>query len=147
MRNFIRHPSDIPIEIALEEVVANQTEYLRNISRGGLSFRSRVPLRAGDTIKIKIPLVKPLFEALGRVAWCLKCKGDEHYEVGVAFLAEEDAFRARMVEQVCHIEHYKNRVLEKEGRVLNSEEAASEWIRHYATGFPDPGANGPGGST
>jgi len=142
MRNFIRHPSDIPIEIELEEVVANRTEYLKNISRGGLSFNSKVPVQSGSTIKIKIPLVKPLFEALGRVAWCLKCKGDAHYEVGVAFLAEEDAFRARMVEQVCHIEHYKNMVLEKEGRVLNSEQAALEWIQRYATGFPTPGPNG-----
>jgi len=138
MRNFIRHPSDIPIEIELEEIVANRTEYLKNISRGGLSFSSKVPLPGGSTIKIKIPLVKPLFEAVGRVAWCLKCKGEERYEVGVAFLAEEDAFRARMVEQVCHIEHYKNVVFEKEGRVLNGEEAALEWIRRYATGFPNP---------
>ena len=45
-------------------------------------------------------------------------------------------FRARMVEQVCHIEQYKHQVLKKEGRKLSGEEAALEWIQKYAPQFP-----------
>ena len=57
--------------------------------------------------------------------------------MGVEFLDRDDSFRARMVEQVCHIEQYKRQVLETEGRVLNGEQAAKEWIRRYAASFPN----------
>lgn len=41
-----------------------------------------------------------------------------------------------MVEQLCHIEHYKAEVLAREGRQLDGEQAAREWIRKFAHGFP-----------
>jgi hypothetical protein len=50
--------------------------------------------------------------------------------------------RARMVEQVCHIENYKKVVYQAEGRLLTAEEAAMEWISKYASQFPDPGPEG-----
>ncbi len=133
-RLFIRHPSDIPIEIQMENVVSHRTEYLNNISFGGLSFKSKIYLEKGTIIKIKIPLVRPVFEAKGEVVWCEK-KGD-YYNVGVEFLDVDSAFKARMIEQICHIEHYKKEVYEKEGRNLTGEEAALEWIQKYAEKFP-----------
>ena len=42
----------------------------------------------------------------------------------------------RMVEQVCHIEHWKKEIREKEGRELTGEQAAMEWIKKYAKDFP-----------
>ena len=45
-------------------------------------------------------------------------------------------FRARMVEQVCHIEQYRHEILKNEGRKLSSEAAALEWIQKYAPLFP-----------
>ena len=56
--------------------------------------------------------------------------------MGVSFVDPDDAFRTRMVEQICHIEHYKKEILEKEGRELTGEEAALEWIKRYAGRFP-----------
>jgi hypothetical protein len=53
----------------------------------------------------------------------------------VEFIESKDAFRIRMVEQICHIEHYKNEIREKEGRLLNGREAALEWINKYAGSF------------
>ena len=41
-----------------------------------------------------------------------------------------------MVEQICHIEHYKSEVLAREGRHLDGEQAAREWIQKFAHGFP-----------
>ena len=41
-----------------------------------------------------------------------------------------------MVEQLCHIEHYRNEVNRKEGRDISSEEAATEWIAQFADKFP-----------
>lgn len=134
-RKFIRHPSDIPIEISLQDVVTNNIEYLNNIGIGGLSFKSKVALNLDTIIRIKIPLIHPIFEATGRVCWCEET--EEFFNVGVEFLEIDSAFRVRMVEQVCHIEHYKKEVSKKEGRDLSGEEAAVEWIKKYAKLFPD----------
>ena len=41
-----------------------------------------------------------------------------------------------MIEQICHIEHYRHEIEQVEGRKLNSEEAAREWIQRYASEFP-----------
>ena len=47
-----------------------------------------------------------------------------------------------MVEQVCQIEHYRREVLRVEGRVLDAESAAVEWIGRYAAEFSTMGSNG-----
>lgn len=134
MRSFIRHPSNIPIDFQLEDLVVEGNEYLKNVSVGGLAFNSKSSLDVGSIIRVKIPLVEPVFQALGRVSWCRP--EDDHFEVGIEFLDENDTFRARMVEQICHIEEYKQDVLKNEGRKLTGEEAASEWIQRYAIKFP-----------
>ena len=135
MREYIRHPSDIPIQFQIDELAINDTEYLNNVSFGGLSFRSKVRVKAGTVIAIKIPFVQPSFEAHARVKWCRK-RG-EHFNVGAVFIDSEEAFQARMVEQICHIEHYKREVELKEGRHLTGEQAALEWINRYADKFPE----------
>jgi hypothetical protein len=134
MRSYIRHPSTVPLDFQLEELVKGGTDYLKNVSHGGLSFYSKTYLEPGSTIHLKIPLVKPIFEALGQVTWCNQ-EGN-CFEVGVSFLDQDDMFRARMVEQICHIEEYKKKVFEDEGRRLTGEEAAKEWIAKHATDFP-----------
>ena len=71
-----------------------------------------------------------------KVAWC---RETEHgYELGVEFLDQDDAFRARMVEQICHIETYREQVQQTEHRDLSPEQAAHEWISKFAEEFPDP---------
>lgn len=134
MRSFIRHPSDIPIDFQLEELVTEGNDYLRNVSHGGLAFIAKVALPPGTTVRIKIPLIQPVFQAIGKVAWCHPY--NHEFEIGIQFLDESDNFRARMVEQICHIEQYKQEALEKEGRHLSGEQAAVEWIEKYANEFP-----------
>ena len=68
------------------------------------------------------------------IIWCQKTT--DHFVIGAKFLDKDDMFKARMVEQVCYIEHYKKEVLRKEGRSLSTEEAAQEWIKKYAKDFP-----------
>ena len=41
-----------------------------------------------------------------------------------------------MIEQICHIEHYRKEVERLEGRALSAHEAAGEWISKYAGDFP-----------
>ena len=135
MRSFIRHPSDIPIEYQADDNNAGVSqERLNDVSAGGLSFSSSLEMSPGTLITIRISTVEPGFEARAQVAWCQPI--GEEFVVGVAFTEPDDLFRVRMVEQLCHIEHYKAEVLAREGRQLNGEQAAREWVRKFAHQFP-----------
>lgn len=134
MRSYIRHPSDIPIEFQQGSVATAATQTLVDVSCGGLSFVTQSPIETASVITVRICYVEPAFEAPCRVTWCRR--GQDEFLIGVEFLHAEDEYRARMVEQVCHIEHYKKEVLELEGRVLTGEQAAREWIRKFAKDFP-----------
>ncbi len=133
MRKFIRHPADIPIEFNVQDIKIKKDSF-NNISLGGLAFSSQERIEIGRLIDVHIPTVTPAFSAAGRVAWCRKRK--EGYEVGIQFVDIEDAYRVRMVEQICHIEHYKKEIFESQGRLLSGEEAAMEWISKFASRFP-----------
>lgn len=136
-RQYIRHPSDIPIIYKpVDKGGSHKKKCLRNISVGGLSFRTDHPLETGTSLEITIDLTRPVFKGNATVVWCRK--HEEHYDVGVQFVDENTGTRARIVEQVCHIEHYKQDMLEAEGRNLSGEEAAMEWIRKHAEDFPRP---------
>jgi|GEM_PF-107554 len=148
MRQFIRHPSDIPIAYCLGQAKKTieverksdpsveffASDRLRDVSRGGLCFNADCPVRKGTPIHIEIAIEQPAYAADGTVAWC-RPEGD-HFAVGVQFNEPSTRYSVRMVEQVCHIEHYRFNILEKEGRDLTSEEAASEWVEKYAAQFP-----------
>lgn len=137
-RQFIRHPVEIPIQIRAdsEPVAAPQQGY--NLSLGGLALRSPRRFACGDLVELCIEFVRPPFQTKARVAWCRS--RNHSFELGVEFLDAEDAFHARMVEQVCHIERYKREVHAREGRSLGTDEAALEWIAKYAADFPSPAA-------
>ncbi|MOA51515.1 hypothetical protein D3C78_1746750 [compost metagenome] len=45
-------------------------------------------------------------------------------------------FRARMVEQICHIEHYRRKQERELGAPLPAERTALEWIAQHAANFP-----------
>lgn len=141
-RHFIRHPSDIPIEILFSRPASKSSDKtgsqkeLNNISYGGLSFSTEQPLRKGDILSVRIAISSRIFEAQGAVSWCKP--QDSQYLIGIEFLDQDDAFMARMVEQICHIEHYKHEVYEKEGRSLSSKAASLEWIEKFASKFPNP---------
>ena len=134
MRNFIRHPADIPIKIIKNGSEDCYRQPLRDISIGGLRCWFNEPLAIGAEIIIIIDLVEPVLEIPGRVIWCRAV--DDSYELGIEYQGEEDVYRLRMVEQICHIEHYRNEILLREGRNISSEQAAREWIVKFAGDFP-----------
>ncbi|MEP5766493.1 MAG: PilZ domain-containing protein [Halieaceae bacterium] len=152
MRKFIRHPTCVPIDIAVDESQAyadgeavaesqppaepeaNMVSMV-NISAGGLAFTLLHPISIGSRMNISMPQVWPDYAASGSVAWCREVS--EGFEVGVEFTDVEEAFKARMVAQFCQIEDYRRDMREKQGRMLSSEEAAREWIVQYAADFAD----------
>ena len=146
MRQFIRHPTDIPISLvksaqsqqkdsALDSAGEDEQAKLLNISQGGLACTTARPFAVGEHIRASIRIRDQSYAVFVQVMWCHY--DDLGYEVGLRFLNAEDAFTTRMVEQICHIEHYKREVYITEGRVLTAEQAAAEWITQFAKSFPD----------
>lgn len=133
-RTFVRHPSEVAIRIHSEGVPRHASRRMQNISEGGLSCRSEEPLQVGCRVSVTIPIVSPPFVAAGEVVWCRHSHAC--FELGIQFLEEESAYAARMVEQLCYIERYRHEIMLREGRMLDSDAAAVEWIEKYAADFP-----------
>jgi len=153
MRRFVRHPAEIPIEleehgrrsrcgtvaqagarsIARSGVQSGLSSRLQNLSAGGLCCEVDRFIAEGTAIQIRIPVVNPDYTGQGVVVWCRP--QNSHYEVGIEFEQEEEAFKSRMVEQVCLIEQYRKRIRAAEGREIDGEQAAREWIARYAGEF------------
>jgi hypothetical protein len=137
-RKYIRHPADVPIQVSVDLIgddtddAADQT--LTNLSLGGLSFISSKPLDLLATVQVSIPILEQDSHLKGKVVWCEKTS--EGFEIGLQFEGKSDVFQLRMIEQICHIEHYRKEIKLVEGRELSSEEAAREWISKYADEFP-----------
>jgi len=137
MRQFIRHPVDVPIEVLCFPDSGYVQSSTHDVSFGGLAFFSDTAIEPERIIALRIPVLRPAFEVTeALVAWC-KDTGSK-YAVGVKFPDAEEAFRVRMIEQICHIESYRRDVAQREGRQLTTEEAAGEWIGRYASSFPNP---------
>lgn len=138
VRQFIRHPADIPIQITAAH--GRLRSRSRNLGNGGLALKTRQALEPGQVVELLIAIVRPAFKTQASVVWCRT--RDAGFEVGVEFLASDALYRARMVEQVCHIESYRARIRESEGRELTADQAAMEWIAKYASDFPEIDTNG-----
>ena len=109
-------------------------ETLTNISLGGLSFLSQQAVDVFQRVRVCIPLIKEDNFIEGQVVWCEKARNG--YEIGLEFDSSKEVFRLRMIEQICHIEHYRKEIERQEGRKLSTNEAAKEWISQYAGDFP-----------
>ncbi len=136
IRKYIRHPSDVPIQVVLDRVeIENEDDTtVTNVSLGGLSFVSHQALDILEKVQVCIPILEKDNYLSGTVVWCEK--SSDGYEVGLEFESSKEVFRLRMIEQICHIEHYRKEVERQHGRQLNTEEAAKEWISQYAGDFP-----------
>ncbi|MDQ7988450.1 MAG: PilZ domain-containing protein [Candidatus Dactylopiibacterium sp.] len=138
-RGYLRHPSEMPIRIVCGQgaacpLGAGGTPHLTNVSLGGLACEADTPLVPGSEVTVEIVVAGEAFRARGAVRWCRPHA--QVFELGIEFMAREDAYAARMVEQLCYIERYRREVHEREGREIDSSTAALEWIRLHAASFP-----------
>jgi hypothetical protein len=139
IRKYIRHPVDMPIRVRaesaddLDDDSSDQT--ITNLGLGGLALLSPHPLEVLERVRVIIPVLNRDNQLSGNVAWCEKT--DRGYEIGIEFERSRDAYRLRMIEQICHIEHYRKEVERLEGRQLSPQQAAEEWIASYAEDFPE----------
>ncbi len=139
MRRFLRHPSDLPVELVLRKQAFLPRQRLHNISLGGVACNSTRSYRRGTAIELRIPLFGEQARYPGVVAWSRRQA--EHYLVGICFIDEDTLFRARMVEQVCQIEHFRRQRERELGEPQSIDSIAHEWIAAHAADFPDLHAN------
>lgn len=137
MRNYIRHPTSIPIHVSAGQYDKARVK-ANNLSAGGLSFITDIPVKVGSVVDLLIPCVSPDYQGEGIIVW-RRSQEPQGYEVGVRFANDDEYFRVRMVEQVCQIEEYRQQLAEV-GRNLTTEEAALEWIKRFAADFDESDA-------
>ena len=133
-REYIRHPSEVPLLIMPYSTREQLNLQVNNVSEGGLSFDSPVEFHINAVVKIKIPSMKPVFKVNAVVQWCRQLQG--RFELGVQFLDQDDAFRVRMVEQACHISEYRKAAQQVTGRRMTWNKASMEWIEKNGGNFP-----------
>lgn len=124
----------MPVELILRRQANIPRQRLHNISLGGVACNSNRGFRRGTSIEMHIPLLGEQARYPGIVAWCRRQATD--YLVGIAFTDEDTLFRARMVEQVCQIEHYRHVIEQQCGKPVAIEQCAREWIAQHAAQFP-----------
>jgi len=80
----------------------------------------------------------PLAWFCGVVVWCRTLDRVEaaRHAYGVEFSDTQAIRRARLMEQICHIEAYREIQRVRFGRQLTSNQAVEEWIARYASRFP-----------
>ncbi|MCX4191473.1 PilZ domain-containing protein [Methylophaga sp. OBS1] len=132
LRQYIRHPSSIPISYRLGQ--RHHIQPARDISQGGLCFTSQERALVGESIFVEIKCGRPGFSAEGIVRWC--SREGRKYLIGVGFRDRAVQYAMRMVEQVCHIEAFRHRLEQETGVKLTSEQAAFRWIAENAADFP-----------
>lgn len=133
---FIHHPHGFPLEykrVWFADMLETQDEPEK--SDIGLIFRSDKYFRPGSTIELTIPLRNEIEKFRGKVVMVRSAA--EYFEIGLWLKHRSDASRARIVEQICHIEAYLQEKKYREGPyALNRDKAAAEWITKYASTVP-----------
>ncbi len=129
---YLQHPSNAAIEFLTQHSALKTQDYLPL----GLICNQDEAYAMGTEICIKHPQLPDDLPIKGIVVWCRR--QNSGYQVGLGFRTEEDLYRIRMFEQLCHIQLYQKE-MRSSGRKISTERAAQEWIEEYAAHFPSDG--------
>ncbi|GAB3483250.1 energy transducer TonB [Marinomonas epiphytica] len=130
---FVEHPNELPLNVTAIEDQPFPPISKDRLGFVGITYLTHDAFDSGRSVQITLEEIDPNFCVRGRVAWCQQ--QDSGYLIAIEFPSEEDCYSVRMVEQLSHIESYR-RNAKNEGRRLNYNEAASEWIQKFAASFP-----------
>lgn len=130
---FVAHPKDIPLHIEEVSTQSFQANAMETNGFAGIICLTPQAYNPGQCVQLKLAEIDPNFCVTGRIVWCDK-EADE-FRVAIEFPCKDDCYCVRMVEQLSHIEHYR-RQAKQQGRRLNFNDAAAEWIQKFAASFP-----------
>ncbi len=134
--SFIHHPAEVPIKL----VVSDNQFPLQSIDESacmGVYIHTSTRYVVNSCVEVEINVQTPAFFAKGYICSSEPIQDGIGYETGIVFDCPKTAFAVRMIEQVCHIEQYRQQVSLTEGRELTSDSAAIEWITQHAASFPE----------
>jgi c-di-GMP-binding flagellar brake protein YcgR len=147
-RHFIRHPVCLPLSYQViekgpkkdlktdskkdQEDVRSQTT---NISLGGLLFPSKHSIDPESRIVIKMPFENKVFNVKAQVVRCMLNSETKLYDIAVNFLRTQEAFKAKMIEQIYLIAGYRDMLRIQSGKEVSLEEASRKWIKRYSARF------------
>lgn len=134
-QGFIKHPSDIPLDFSVEPSPSYASAQMLNVHDGGMVFETRRSLPIGAKIHLTVNLRGAALNLQGVITHCISV-AESRCDVGVQFEEDNEHYAMRMIEQACHIEHYRQLLSETSGRELTEDEAAAEWIARFAAYFP-----------
>jgi hypothetical protein len=138
---FIEHPCDQPLSLRRIKTAGKNFNSDHYHVCGGISLITRQTFKPGTIIEIRTRIRGEATSFKGRILWIKEYKGRTS-QLGVVFEDTEQAYMARMIEQLCYIEHYRRKQY-SEGRRLATHEAANEWIARHSHCFPQIGASTP----
>lgn len=135
-QGFIKHPEDIPLDYSVDAEQKQQfvNVQMLNVHDGGMVFGACSPVPIGVKINIRVSINGEELSLCGVVTHCIQLD-DDHCDIGVQFKQDNEHYAMRMIEQACHIEHYR-KAWSAHGRKLTEDEAAKEWIARFAPSFP-----------
>ena len=133
MTPFIEHPRCVPVSLC-----ATSARPFRNVNsasrhNGGIELFSHLGYMPGTALEVRVCIEGQQLCYRGLVVW--RRHTEAGYELGLVFASDRDAFRARMVEQLCHIEAWRRRHTGS-GIPVEFEMAAAQWIARQSAGFP-----------
>jgi c-di-GMP-binding flagellar brake protein YcgR len=139
-RRFIRHPLCLPLSFkVIEKNLKKDRKNIRsrttNVSLGGLLFPSKRPVNPKSRIEIKMPFENKVFNIKAQVVRCVLNADTKLYDIAVSFLRMQEAFKAKMIEQIYLIAGYRDLLSLQSGKEVSLEEASRRWIKRYSERF------------
>lgn len=136
-RHFIRHPLSLPL--AYKVIKPGGREDIRsetvNVSVGGLLFPAKHPVELNSMIAIKMPFEDKMFNVKAKVVRCVNNSETKFYDIAVSFFRFNEAFKAKMIEQIYLIAEYRDLLTLQSGKEVSLEEASRKWIKRYSERF------------
>ncbi|MDQ7076211.1 MAG: hypothetical protein Q9O24_13960 [Gammaproteobacteria bacterium] len=132
--NIIQHPNNISLHCQQLDSTAHTSQTIQLCDSPQLCFNHPTALHNNTHLKLIIRIQNKTHYFQSVVTHSQAHHSGFHIQVG--FESYNEAFRLRMIEQICHIETYREYVYQQQGRQLCYEGAAQEWIERYASTFP-----------
>ena len=139
-RRFIRHPMCFPLSYRVVHKwhsgdVKEGLSAAVNVSRGGLLFSSKLPVKRNSMIALTIPFEHNVFKVKAQVVRCSKNPETDFYNIAVCFKRINDAFKVKLIEQIYLISEYRDLRSLQLGKEISLREASEEWIKRYSKRF------------
>lgn len=134
-RRYVRHPICVPVLVRPRNSSRDFKSFSGDLSVGGLSFDSALPLDLGSTLDVELPVHHTRFGLEATVASC--APQGPGFRIGLSFVEPNAAFKLKLAEQVLRIEELQATLTKERGAVVTSREAARVWVEQYAESFAD----------